>query len=250
MYYIIVKSRILIAAALLLLAACDGPTTKNTGGFIGPMDGQTNVSMDQALLVQTGGLDLPDKYSIPQTFIQVVNLVDGGFVEGDVVREGDDVLFLPANAWNPDTRYAWSTNQIPAMPRTPEYQFPNALIGEAVFDTSSELDVLDFVLDDTLSDSERPCALLSREIVAPNALVVLTVDDVLVEDVDYEVYSEDEWGESFDAKHAPGVSVVCFNDVDIAPGDSLRLWWNESGPWQDNIEDGRIKDALRLRHRG
>jgi hypothetical protein len=243
-----VASRNFIAIACLL-SACDGSTVRQTGGFIGPMDGQTHVSKDQALLVSTGGLDLPAKYAIPQSFIRVVNLVDGGFVAGDVVREGDDILFLPERSWKANTRYAWSTNQIPALPRSPEYQFPKALIGEAVFDTSSTMDVLDVVLDDTRDEVGQPCALLSREIVAPNALVVLTLNGELLDDVDYDIYDEGEWGASFDADYAPSVSVVCF-DIVVSPGDSLRLWWNESGPWVTTIERGQIESALRARHRG
>jgi len=214
------------------------------------MDGQTDVPTNQPLLVSTGGLDLPEKYVIPQSFIQVVDLSGGGFVAGDVVREGDDVLFLPTQPWKKDTRYAWSTSQIPTMPRTPEYQFPEALIGEAVFDTSPDLDVLDVMLDDSLDDTEQLCALLSREIVAPNALVALTIDGELVEDVAYEIYGEDVWGPPFDTQQAPTVSVVCFEDLPVTSGDSLRLWWNEAGPWQARVEAGRIQDALRTRHRG
>lgn len=241
-------SRNIIAIACLL-SACNGPAGRQADGFIGPMDGQTHVAKDQALLVSTGGLDLPEKYAIPQSFIRVVNLADGGFVAGDVVREGDDILFLPTKAWKANTRYAWSTNQIPALPRSPEYQFPKALIGEAVFDTSSGMDVLDMMLDDTRDDLEQPCALLSRAIVAPNALVVLTVNGELLEDVNYDIYDEEEWGEAFDADYAPSVSVVCF-DVDVSAGDSLRLWWNESGPWVATMEPGHIETALRNRHRG
>ncbi len=241
-------------AAILLLGACDPPEDPRGVGFIAPLDGQSNVATNQDLLIRTGGLDLPDKYAIPQSFIQVVNLTEGGFVSGEVVRDEDDIRFLPNKAWEADTRYVWSISQIPALPRTPEYDFPENLTGEAVFDTSPAVDVLDIGLEeDEEGKGLRPCGLFSREIVAPNAEVNITIDDVIVDDVTFDIYSEDEWAkESYKrVQDDPGVSVVCFNGIgDLEGGESLRLWWNESGPWQAILDSGTdVSTALMARRR-
>ena len=241
----------LFVTAISLLGACDPPDDDAGLGFIAPLDGQSNVATNADLLVRTGGLDVPEKYALPQNFIQVVNLSDGGFVAGEVVRDGDDILFLPAKAWQPDTRYVWSLSQIPQLPRAPEIRIPEHLTGEAVFDTAPVLEVLDIVLEE-VDDLAMPCALFSREITAPNALVTVTIDGVLVDDVHFEVYAEGDWNKGYKGalnKNDPGVSIVCFDVPDIVGGESFRVWWNESGPWQAILEPGQMTKSLKARRR-
>lgn len=236
--------------AILLLGACDPPDEKAKAGYIAPLDGQSNVATNTDLLVHTGGLDLPEKYAIPQNFIQVVDLSDGGFVDGEVVRDGDDLRFLPDKPWKEDNRYVWSLSQVPQLPRSPEVHIPQHLIGEAVFDTSPEIEILDLLLDSADSDDARPCALFSREIVAPNAQVVVTLDDTIVDEVTFDIYSEDEWNSTFKSTdNDPGVSVVCFNIAELQGDESLRLWWNESGPWQADLAPGKLEQSLKARRR-
>jgi hypothetical protein len=143
----------ILLTAWLVGGSCDAPPTS----WIDPFDGQTAVPTDAVLRAVAAGDDLPPDWPAPDP-IRVVDLDAGGAVAGRVTRDGDDLVFTPLSAWEPDHRYAWTVDLPEGTPHGPELRNAPLVEGTAVFSTSAAaLDVVGVAVADA-----SLCVLFSR----------------------------------------------------------------------------------------
>ena len=115
-----------------LLVGCNGGDGDNYRAYIAPLDGQTAVATDLPLFVEIGDISMPPDLPIPEDFIRVVDLVDGGTVAGELVRDDTRVDFVPSVPWSEaGTRGVCCRLSVTLGP---QFQFPAHLLGTAVFD--------------------------------------------------------------------------------------------------------------------
>ena len=162
-------TRVLASSLLLVpLVACE-----ELPGMIAPFDGRTDVGANDPLVVQGGANHIPPDYP-PGNVITVVDLQDGGFIDGDAVTDGPDVLFYPAEGWAEARRFAWTFMDPDHVPHGPEMPVAEGLAGTAVFSTEDAPEVLAVEEDDG-----RPCLVLSQPVADVDALELrVKVDDV------------------------------------------------------------------------
>ncbi len=206
----------LVSAALV---AC-----KELPGMIAPFDGRSNVDGGEPLVVQGGANQIPPDYPAGDV-ITVVDLQDGGFVEGRSITDGPDVLFYSTEPWPASRRFAWTFMDPDHVPHGPEMPVTEGLSGTAVFSTEDAPEVLAVE-----EDAGRPCLVLSQPIEDAEALDLrVTVDDV---DVDASTRSLDGAWDPYDG----GATALCLDGVSVAPGQSVRAWVDGRGPWRHPAE--------------
>lgn len=225
---------------LLIVAGCT-PAPVAPTAWIAPLDGRTALAPDAELRLHAPALHLPPDYPLGD-FLRVVDLADGGFVPGEVVPEGDQVRFVPAEPW--DGRYVWTVDQPAAVPHGPELPLPSDLLGSAVFDTSGHVELLAATADDGL------CLVLSRALDEPPSPVRITLDDVdLVEPV-LALLDRDAWMDALPEGLRPEVDLACVEGETAEPGARLRVWFGEEGPFTAEVEDLAPADLVLALHRG
>ena len=206
--------------ALSLVATCLVACTEPLPGMIAPFDGRTAMDADQPLVVQGGANQIPPDYPAGDV-ITVVDLQDGGFVEGHAVTDGADVLFYAADGWPEARRFAWSFMDPTHVPHGPEMPVEEGLAGTAVFSTQDAPDVLAVEEDDG-----RPCLVLSQPIDDVDALELrVTIDDVDVE------ASTRSLNAAWDP-YGGGATALCVEGAEVVPGQTVRTWVDGRGPWR------------------
>lgn len=218
--------------------------------FVAPLDGQSAVPVDMPLLVRAGNLDLPPDYPLPDNFVRVVDLIDGGLVAGLVERNGGDVIFRPESDWKPDHRYAWTLDDVLAVPHSAEFSLPDHLLGTGVFDTSASL----FLLDAAKHPEENAvCLVFSRPVDETDASGIrITVDDAPVDDLTLWPIDPDAWNQPHDLLDGDtGGDVMCMTtDVELAEGAVIRMWWSDAGPWNATIKPEAVEQIMARLRRG
>jgi len=144
-----------LSATLLLCAGGCGEGDQST--YIAPFDGQTDWPVGQPLEVALPNDALPPDYPLDQGLLRVVDLTNGGLVEGDVVHDGRRLRFYPTDGWAPSTDYAWTLSAPVDRNREPHLMIPPGLLGDATFSTTARLELVDAVERD-----DELCLLLSR----------------------------------------------------------------------------------------
>lgn len=228
-------------AVLLLMGstACVEPFRPDTVLYA-PMHGQTGVARTAELRMIVGDVGAPPDHPLPPDLIRVVDLDGGGFVPGEVRLEGDELRFRPALPWQPDRRYLWRIDEVPPLARAPELHFPASMVGEAVFSTVAETEVLEMTLKDG-----RVCALLSQSDDG-SARVAVTVDGGPPVEVGYELTEESE----HITLPLDGVDVACLTGLDpVEVGASIRIWWDDRGPWHAILGERPIGRLILIRRR-
>lgn len=211
---------------LAFIAGC----TQTSDFSISPMDGLTAVSPDEPLVAYGAAREIPPGYPLGD-LITVVDLADGGYVDGEVMVEGTDLSFYPAQNWSGDRRYAWTVGEDEHVTHGPELPIPEESRGTAVFSRIGRPEALG-----AWSEDPDVCVLLSQPEVALNVRDLrLTVNDVAVES-----FNLHEVALGVDAP----VTGVCISaTLPIGAGSTLRVWWGNEGPWRFNAED-TSSDAL------
>jgi len=143
--------------AALALAFVSGCATEVGSAYILPFDGQTDWPVDRPIEVALNEQALPGGYPLDPGLLRVVDLTNGGIVEGDLVHEGRMLRFYPTDGWKPSTDYAWTLSPSVDRNREPQLLIPPALQGDAFFSTTSRLEVVNAV-----QQGERLCLQLSR----------------------------------------------------------------------------------------
>ena len=200
---------------LLALVACsDDPASGPT--FAAPADGQSAVPVDAPLIAQAPSLALPPDYPAPAA-IRVVDLSTDGFVDGTVSQQDGLLTFTPDRPWRRNARYAWTVDIPESLPHGPQFTAPAGLEDSAVFDTSSDLDLL------AASQGNDLCVVLSR----PASVAELNahrteVDDVIVDDPEWTLLDDAEWQADVPALTADdeGLGVAC---LIATTGATVRL---------------------------
>ncbi|MBT3222900.1 MAG: hypothetical protein HN348_27805 [Proteobacteria bacterium] len=223
----------------LSLGSCPGGEEQPTRAFIAPLHGQSDVPVEMELMLRTGGVNWPPNYPIPAGFIRVVDLGEGGLVDGHIYRSGNDILFRPYDPWEPNRRYSWTVDIVTSEPHGPEFSFPDNLMGTAVFDTSNALALLGASLE-----SDQICMVFSRPLSAKDAGdLVISVDDVLIDDALFEILTDEDWGKPYELlPDDEGIGVLCFETAgNVNVADPLRVWWGDAGPWHVQLHDSGIE---------
>ena len=226
------------------LASCPGGGEQSTRAFIAPLHGQSDVPVAMELMLRTGGVSWPPNYPIPEGFIRVVDLQEGGLVNGIIYRSGDDILFKPSQPWEPNRRYSWTVDMVNSEPHGPEFYFPENLMGTAAFDTSNDLALLGASYEAT---EDQICMVFSRPLTANDAgELVISVDDVLIDDAVLELLTDEDWGKPYDLlPDDGGIGIMCLQtEVDVEVDDALRVWWGNDGPWHVRLRDSDIEQVV------
>ncbi|MFT7521894.1 MAG: hypothetical protein ACI9MC_004046 [Kiritimatiellia bacterium] len=245
---------------LILLAACTSGSDAPQGDrYIAPLDGQTAVPTDARLIVVAEDMSLPPDYPLLELF-RVVDMDEGGRVEGSVKRFTDFFEFIPNSQWDADRRYGWVIDVPPPVPHGPHLTFPDILGEPSTFETSSRINVLGGSVD--LDD--RVCVVMSRLLrAADKGDWRLSLNDEHIDDVVGSLLPRGEWGPDLDfVANDQGVDVMCLDfpqdDTDQSPtspspvvaGDHVRLWWGDEGPWLIELQDGPVIDVVTQLRRG
>jgi hypothetical protein len=209
----------------LALAGCGGEAPVPIA-YVVPADGQTAVPAELPLFVYAPDLTLPEDWP-GGAWIRVVDLDRGGFVEGEVDRDGPAWTFTPRGGWRAGTRYGWTLDLPVAQAHGPQFD-GGEVEGVAVFDTRPEPVALAAATDDDGS----LCLVFS----APVDRAALTdarlaVDDELVDEPRLAALDEGLWDPDLPERPPgdPGVSVACAAG---APSGALaRVWLGARGPW-------------------
>lgn len=219
---------VVLASAVAVGASCS-----TAGGMITPFDGRTLVDLEAPLVIIGGAVEIPPNYPVGD-LISVVDLEDGGFVEGQVVVRDLDVSFHPTGGWREGRRYAWTFADPEHMPHGPELPVPEALRGTAVFSTADAPEVVAVALE-----GGEACLVLSQPVEDIDALDVrITLDDAEVPDAAFEL--RDDWD-----GYGGGATAACLSGVDVVDVEAVRAWIGDRGPWRHPIEaSGDIRARL------
>jgi hypothetical protein len=240
---------VFVVGALPTIGGCVGADEGDLATYAAPLHRQTGVPDGLARRVIGAAAEIPPDYPIGDV-IRVVDLEGGGFVPGSVQRSGDaDLVFEPYEGWRADRRYAWTVAPPTSVPHGPELAFSADLVGTAVFDTSDRLDVLGAAFD---AAGLQVCVVLSRPFEpAIEDVVRITANDVEIHAVLYPL-DADAWAPTFDlSDDDPGVDVACIDSEEpLEPGTSLRIWWNEEGPWRLDVGEDPSADLVDQMYRG
>jgi hypothetical protein len=231
-------------ALLTALAGCNGGDSDSVRAYIAPLDGQSNIPLDLRLMVEVGDISMPEDLPVPEDFIRVIDLNEGGEVSGELRREGTRIYFEPSENWGDGGRYAWSILPLERHPHGPQFRFPDHLLGTAVFQTDQAIELLATGLD---SIEERTCMVFSRPLVGDdNSAFAVTINDVALEDPVFQVLEAGDWGLPFAlAPRDEGVSVICFSTTTpIVAGARIRVWAGGIGPWNAFLEEKTAEDLM------
>lgn len=223
---------LVLASALL---ACD-PVSDDTA-FVEPFDGATSVGLESRIEVHVPDLDVPEGQAVSEEVLRVVDLADGGLVQGQRVVEGTTVVFEPTGGWAPDADYGWALIDAPDQARQPVLEIPDFLLGEAVFSTRSDPWLLDAVLD-----GGQLCLLFSEAPGTQRLEVQLDGGDVVAS----------EWTAMFlaDPGGGPDGTAACLVDVEGAEVDDVVRWTEPDGGSQSvGVVEGSVLSTWRARHR-
>jgi len=234
--------RVALAA---LLAAC-APDLDPVASWVEPMDGATGWAGAEPLIVNTPALDVPPDYEI-RPLLRVIDLADGGYVDGTTTSTHSGITFEPAEAWLPGRRYAWTLDVPESLPHAPEFGIPEGLAGTAVFDTDPALEVL----DGAQHDDSRLCVVLSAKAESESVEVEWTLDDFgpPVPDT-LTVLPAEEWADDLLAWGLePAVDVGCLSLVFVSPGDRFRFWVGDSGPYLVELSELTLGELVAARCR-
>jgi hypothetical protein len=224
--------------------ACNGGSDETFRAYIAPLDGQSAVLTTMALMVEIGNISMPPDLPIPEDFVRVIDLNEGGQVRGELRRDGTRVYFEPSEVWATGGRYAWSVLPLERHAHGPQFRFPDHLLGTAVFDISESLQLLATGVD---SLEERTCMVFSRALTAADTgSFAISINDVALEDATFEILEAGNWGLPFalDSEDL-GVSVVCFRSASvIEAGARLRVWVGGLGPWNTFLEEQTAEDLM------
>lgn len=235
--------------ACVALVACDQPGATDDRGYVAPADGQSGVAQYQPLLVRGAAADLPADYPLDPATIRVVDLEDGGFVEGNLRISGADLLFVPVTGWSQGHRYAWTVSEPLPEAHGPEVGLNDGLIGSAVFSTGAELDALGAGLDEA---NGQACVVLSRPL-QPEDAARIVVSDLLGEVIPVTwalVPSDDLIDDPWELLPGDeGLAVIC---AVVPPRDALpdevRVQWGDGPPTRLLLERIPVADVIaRLR---
>ncbi|MCO4743638.1 MAG: hypothetical protein KC912_02540 [Proteobacteria bacterium] len=239
-------------AQLLLLAiliGCADASESGDASWIAPFDGQTAFSPDQDLVVSMRGVAVPDDYPL-NDLIQVMDLLDGGRVPGEVTLTGDTVRFSPDAPWESDRRCGWTVYDPLEIAHGPEVHLPDGTEGTAVFEVSDNIHVLDATVGEV---DGSVCLLLSRP--SEDALEL----DVWVQAAEYSLTAEVQPDSREDyalADTDAGAGVRCFESPEaLAAGDAIRLQIAGTGdlftqgPWRLELSEAPIVELLAARRR-
>ena len=232
------------ALALTVLAAgCQESVTATNRAYIAPLDGQTGVPVDMALVVIVEGLGLPETYVMPD-FISVVDFTDGGIVPGRIQILSDSVRFSPEVGWTEGHRYGWTVDPVESVAHGPQFALPDHLSGTAMFESSDALDLLGAVHD---TDGET-CLLMSRALTADDdGEFIVIADEQVLSDVVVSLESEANWGKPYQLEPGdPRASVLCLETEEFTfePGVKLRVTFGDFGTWTAVIKDSTIADLV------
>ncbi|MCB9688456.1 MAG: hypothetical protein H6735_25695 [Alphaproteobacteria bacterium] len=220
---------------VVALVACVPEVEGNA--FVEPFDGATSVTVDTPLRVHLPALRLPEGQPVSPESLQVVDLDEGGFVEGERVVEGTTVLFEPTDGWRADTDYGWALIDAPDQARQPVLVLPEGLAGEALFSTRPGPRLLDAVLD-----GDDLCLVFSEE--QPARILDL--------DIGGEDFFGTYWTPTFLAAigDGEGATASCFPvPARFGEGDVVR-WTSALGASDSTtIVEGALLEAWRARHR-
>ena len=227
-----------------LLVGCNGGDGDNYRAYIAPLDGQTAVATDLPLFVEIGDISMPPDLPIPEDFIRVVDLVDGGTVAGELVRDDTRVYFEPSEPWSENGRYAWSVLPLERHPHGPQFQFPAHLLGTAVFDTRDTLELLATGFDVL---ENRTCMIFSRKLTASDTgSIAVTVNDVAIDDAIVQILEAGDWGMAYAIdSDDDDVSVACLTTASpIQVGARVRVWMSGLGPWTSFLEEKTSSEMM------
>ena len=232
--------------SLLSLLACAPELPSD--GFVAPMNGQSGVPSHMPLMLRGEGVHVPPDHPLGD-LIRVVDLEVGGAVPGRAEVLGDAVLFHPDPAWPLGRRFAWSVVAPEIVPHGPEITVAEHLLGNAVFDTSAQLDLLAVsVVDDGLYSA---CLLFSRPLTpvdAGDARVVVQGEELQGLTVDYATTALEEPGL---LAADPGVGYACLlGEEPVSEGAVVRVWWGDAGPWSATAERLSLEELAWSRRRG
>jgi len=240
----------LVGCAGFFTAGCFEPQIRYMGppAFIAPLDGQTGYPTGLPITVTSDRIDLPDDYLTPD-LIRVSDLDTGAEIVGNLTFSDDGVQFVPNQDWRTNRRYIWTIDPPIPVPHGPELDFPDHLIGTAIFDTSKRLKLLNAGVD----AEGNTCMVFSRTITSDDSGTLrVTVNDIEVEDAIYSILEPASVGNQYTLQpDDEGVSVVCFQTaLPIDSGASLRLWWGNEGPWRVDLIDATPDELVRILRRG
>ncbi|MFK7926595.1 MAG: hypothetical protein AB8H79_00285 [Myxococcota bacterium] len=247
-------------AALLVVTAVGTSACEETGlvplqRFISPLDGQTGWDPNTPLVIRDEGMSVPPDYPLP-ALVRVVDIDLGGFIEGRTERNGSTLIFTPDSAFEADKRYGWVVDMPEPVPHGPELVFAETLQEPAVFDTTSDIDVL----AGTLGDDGQVCLVLSRLLTAEDTgNWSIEVDGERVDNVVGSLLDRTEWlGALSFPEGDDGVDVFCFDPPDSSPsefplvtdGARVRLYWGARDPWLIEVNAGAPFSAVERLRRG
>jgi hypothetical protein len=134
----------------LLLAAmvgCSGPMESGER-LVAPFDGEDAVPVDAPLrLIGYARTLAPD--TVPPDLLQVVSLGEGGFVKGDMSRDGDDLVFTPDGGWTSGSAYHWHINESGSPPRSVAWGLGSDSAGDLSFTSREGARPIELVRTDT-----------------------------------------------------------------------------------------------------
>jgi hypothetical protein len=229
------------ATVLVFAIACRTPEEAGAvPSYIAPLDGQTGIPEDLPLFLAGAAADTPPEYPVADS-VRVVDLETGGFVPGATERDGDDILFFPNHPWHKRRAYAWAIDQPVANAHGPEGGFPDALPGVALFQTTQTLELLGAAMD-----AGRACLILSQSgAPLPANPPQISVDDGEVHAASVVGLRQATWDPGFELlEDDPYVDVWCIADASIAPGQTLRVWWGDFGPWHFTVSAGSLPELI------
>lgn len=130
---------------LLVLGACTTPVDP-VPPLVFPADGQTDVGVFQALVLEGYGMNMPDDIDLP-SFVTVIDQALDQDVPGTLTRNARGIEFLPDIPWAPDTPYLWTAVPPLGGTRQVEFDFPRdaegiPLAGSAQFSTAGGIEPL------------------------------------------------------------------------------------------------------------
>jgi len=195
-------------------------------------------------MIEVGNISMPPDLPIPEDFVRVIDLDAGGLVSGELHRDETRVYFEPSAVWAEGGRYAWSVLPLERHPHGPQFQFPDHLLGTAVFETSDSMQLLASGVD---SIEKRTCMVFSRVLTSSDTGgFVVTVNDVPLDDATFGILEAGDWGLPYALEvDDAGVTVVCFTTAsDIEVGARLRVWAGGLGPWNVVLEEQNAEDLM------
>jgi hypothetical protein len=211
--------------AMAQVVGCGADPEPPGPSYIAPFVGQTAVDVATPLLVRGAGAVLPPDYAMAEA-IRVVALPGGGFIDGDVVSDGDDLTFVADGGWVDGQRYAWTVDPLIGVPHGPELGIADGVEGTGVFTAGDDPTVLDVGLTE-----DQACLLLSQD--WDSAPLQISVNDVAFDEVDVDLIPRVPATSADDWRSQLAGDVICLNlPVPVSTGAAIRVTWGDHGPWR------------------